>query len=158
MGLPDALLINGANLQSYRLIVEDLASLHAPGARRGENLTIPGRAGDVYVEKVYAAYSFTLPVVVLPDCADGSLWTSPHERRAQFLTNLREVQELVDDGELTFTRRLAAAGGGVEEMTALGEYFDGLAVESINAESGRALLQLINLDGCWTDETGGKHL
>lgn len=158
MALPDALLINGTNLASYRLVVEDLASLHAPGARRGDDLTIPGRPGDVHVEKVYAAYSFTIPATLLPTDPTGAISLDPHERRAQFLVNLRATQELVDNGLLVLTRRLATPGGGHEDMTAAGRYFDGLAFSAINHESGRVLLQMVNLDGCWTDGLGGKHL
>lgn len=157
MALPDTLLVNGTDLQDL-VVVHDLSGLHAPGTRRGENVTYPGVRGVTYLEKVYDAYAFDIPVTILPNNTDGTLDSTPHERRAQLLSNLRDLEALLDDGLLTLTRRLAATGGGYTDHTCSAEYAAGLAMTLLDPENGQTVLQFVNLDGCWLDGLGGTHL
>lgn len=156
--LPDTLLINGVDLQSLPLIVADFAGLHAPGTKRGANIVVPGVAGEIGTAKVYDAYTFDVPVTIVPDYADGSTPLTSFDRRAQYLANLAKVQTAIDVGLTTFTRKLAAVGGGTTSMTCNGEYIAGLAVTMLNHNSGKTILQFRNLDGAWTDGVGGIHL
>lgn len=155
MTLADTLLINGTDLQSL-VTVMDFSGLHAPGTKRGGNVTIPGVPGDLYVAKVNAAYTFDVPVAIGYLNA-GVTPATDALRRAQFLTNLRALEAVLDTGLLALTRRLTTSSGHAD-MTANGEYASGLAVTLANPIAGTTVLQFINLDGCWTDGSGGKHL
>lgn len=153
MSLPDALLINGTDLQSL-FDVTNFSQLRAPGTKRGNNLTYPNVDGDTYVAKVYAAYNFDIPVALSADAATGTAV----QRRAAFNAALDAAVAVLDNGLLTFTRRLAKVGGGYDETTAEGEYSAGLAVQMANPLAGTTVLSFVNLTGCWLDGSGGKHL
>lgn len=155
--LPDTILIDATDLQDL-VDVDDLSGLHAPGTRRGGNPKFPGVRGSTYVPKVYDEYSFDIPVTISCEDASGVIPATEHERRAQFLANLQALEAVLDVGQITLTRRLAAPGGGVVEHTCSGEYVGGLAVSLLNPETGRTVLQFLNHDGCWIDELGGTHL
>jgi hypothetical protein len=151
--LPDALLINGTDLQSI-FDVLDLSQLRAPGTKRGSNLTYPNVDGDTYVPKVYAAYNFDIPAAVSGDDASSTLLA----RRAALNAAIDAAGALLDDGLLVMTRRLAKVGGGYDSTTASGEYNAGLTVQMANPVAGTTVLSFVNLSGCWIDGSGGKHL
>lgn len=153
MSLPDTLLINGTDLQTL-FEVKDFSQLRAPGTRRGSDLTYPNVDGDTYLEKVYAAYNFDIPVGLSGDDPTSSLL----ERRAAFNAALDAAIAVLDTGLLTLTRRLAKVGGGYNETTAQGRYSAGLAIQMSNPIAGTTVLSFVNLTGCWLDGTGGKHL
>jgi hypothetical protein len=155
--LPDTLLIGATDLQDL-VDVDDFSGLHAPGTRRGGNVVFPGVRGSTYVAKVYAEYAFDVPVTISCETSAGAIPTSDHERRAQFIANLKALEAVLDVGQETLTRRLATAGGGYVEHTCSGEYAAGLAVSLLNPETGRTVLQFLNHDGCWLDGGGGTHL
>lgn len=152
MTLPDTLLINGTDLQTL-VTVTDFSGLRAPGTKRGSNLTYPNARGDAYLPKVYAAYSFDIPVALTGQDATSSLL----DRRVAFNEALDALTAVLDTGLLVLTRRLATSGGYVEH-TADGEYNAGLAVQMSNSVSGTTILQFENLTGCWLDGGGGQHL
>jgi hypothetical protein len=156
--LPDTLLVGATDLQSLKLIVADFAGLHAPGTRRGGNITYPNVDGETGVAKVYAAYAFDVPVTIVPDFPDGTIPSNPLDRRAQFIANLTAIQAVLDVGLVTLTRKLAKVGGGTIDTTCPGEYVSGLAVSMLNPDNGRTILQFKNLNGYWADGGGGKHL
>lgn len=159
MTLVDTLLVDGTDLASITgLTINDLSGLHAPGTRRGGNLTYPGVDGDVYVEKFYAAYSFDVLVTLEPLNGGGVYPSTDTARRAQLLANLRDLEGLLNVGLVTLTRRFAAVGGGYTDHTCNGEYVAGLGINYLNAETGRTVLQFVNLDGYWSDGLGGKFL
>lgn len=153
MSLPDTLLINGTDLQTL-VEVTDFSGLRAPGTKRGGNLTYPNADGDAHLPKVYAAYSFDVPVALTGQDSTSTL----HERRAAFNAKLDALTAVLDTGLLVLTRRLAVPGGGYVEHTAEGEYNSGLAMQMGNAVAGTTILQFENLTGCWLDGAGGKHL
>lgn len=155
--LPDTLLVGAADLQDL-VDVNDFSGLHAPGTRRGGNVKYPGVRGSTYMPKVYDEYAFDIPVTISCAGALGVEPTSAHERRAQFIANLKALELVLDVGQVTLTRRLAVTGGGYVEHTCSGEYIAGLAVGLLNAETGRTVLQFLNHDGCWLDALDGTHL
>lgn len=156
--LTDTLLVDGTDLQSIAgIVVTDLSGLMAPGRRRGENVTIPGRAGVIAVPKVYEAYEFAIGITVLADDGSGVTGATPQARRVQMLTNLQAVAAVLDgaagDGLVTLTRRISS-GATYVSHTCSGEFVDGLQVDLLNAETGQTELQFVNHDGAWTPDGG----
>lgn len=151
--LTDTLLIDGTDLQSIAgIVVTDLSGLMAPGRRRGDNVTIPGRRGVIAVPKVYEAYEFSVGITVLADDATGATPATVQARRVQMLANLQAVANVLDgaagDGLLTLTRRISN-GVSYVSHTCSAEFVDGLQVDLLNAETGQTELQFINHDGAW---------
>lgn len=139
--IPDTLLINGTDIATVTgLVVTDFSGLHADGPYRGDNIVLPGSAGQVSYEKVRDAYPFDLPVVLTGDT------------RQQFIDRLAALRALMDGSNLvTLTRRLTDAGmTGYVDTTCNAEYVAGTAVNLLNASNGRTVLEFINLDGAWS--------
>src|SRR5438876_10421661 len=108
--LPDTLLVGSTDIQSLAgILVEDMSGLFAPGRRRGQNDTIPGRQGQLGAPKVYDAYAFSIPVTVLPDDSSGVAPATEQGRRAQVIANLRAANAILagTNGLVTLTRRLS---------------------------------------------------
>lgn len=154
--LPDTLLVDGVDIATFTgIVVEDLAGLLAPGRRRGEDLTIPGRNGSIPVAGLpYESYAFDLPITVLPDNPAGVVAGDGQGRRAQMLTNLNTAALALAPGVLTLTRRLTLTASTSVDHTCAARFVDGLQLEMLNPETGRTVLQFINLDGCWHDALG----
>lgn len=155
--LPDTLFIGATDLQAIAgIVVEDLSGLFAPGRRRGDDIAVPYVSGATGVPDLpFEAYSFEIPVTILCDEADGDDPAGDHLRRAQMIANLRAISTALDvatgTGLFTMTRRLAKSPSGYDEHTAQGRFVDGLAPTAVNFHTGRAVLQFVNLTGCWLD-------
>lgn len=143
--LPDTLLIAGTDLQTITgVTITDLSGLLAPGLRRGNDDTIPARAGALRADLPLDAYSFTIPVTV-----SGTDW-------AATVNNFRALATVLYNdgyGKFQMTRRLAKVGGGYDAHTAKGR-FTGFANTTIVHGTEHAIdvdIQLLNEDGCWLD-------
>lgn len=149
--LPDTLLFAGVDVQGLTGVVVTQIELFAPGSRRGSHDTVPGRRGQVGAELPYDAYNFGVEITVLAENASGVEAATLHERRALMIANLRGVAAALagTNGLGTLTRRLAKAGGGYDEHTALGAFSSGLGADLLNVHTGQTELQFTNLDGCW---------
>ena len=145
------LLVDGQSIQDYATIVEDFAGVHASAPLRGANHVIPGRAGELWVPKVPAAYGFTVGVTVLPvDPVDGSDPADWEAAVAAWATNWRALLDLLDSTlvPLTLTRVVATTAGTVSE-TCLAEVVGSVAPSMIGPAASRAVIDFLNLDGGW---------
>lgn len=133
----DDLLIGGTSLKDFGEILS-FAGVFASAPLRGENVQIPGLAGEVFVPKVRGAYVFTVPLVIVGD------WATVNER----LDGLRTLLD-TSSAPLTMTRH-RSVGAGTSVQTAAGDYLGGLEPELIGMSAGRIALDLVNLDGGWT--------
>jgi hypothetical protein len=138
----DTLLFDGTDLQSLTgVVVGDLSGLFAPGTRRGDHDTIPGRPGQLGAELPYDAYSFSIPITVLGDT------------RFEMLTRLRAVgAALAGTGGLgVLERRLDDGAGGYDAHTANGQFASFNTFSLLNPKTGQTELTFVNLDGAWFD-------
>jgi hypothetical protein len=131
------LLIGGTSLKTYGKIT-DFSGILASGPLRGENVTYPGLAGDVFVPKVRGAYVFTVPMVLY-----GSL--------ATINTALDNLRTLLNSSSaaLAMTRHRTTGAGNVSE-TASGEFVGGLEPGLVGLTAGRISLDIVNLSGAWS--------
>lgn len=153
--LPDTLFVNGHDLMLQPgIVVEHLDGLHAPGTRRGGNDTVPQRRGQLGAPLPLDAYQFAIPVVILPqyDGVENLPVATLPQRRTAMVRNLWRLARLCQgsEGLVTLRRRLSNAAGHVDTV-ANGQFVDGLAATTLNAETGRTELNFVNLDGCWYD-------
>lgn len=153
--LPDTLFVNGRDLQAQPgIIVEHFDGLHSPGTRRGGNDTVPNRRGQLGAPLPLDAYQFAVPITIVPeyDGVENLPLVTPANRRTAMVRNLWRLARNLADGEglVSLRRRLSNAAGYVE-TAANGQFVDGLAVETLNVETGRTELNFVNLDGCWYD-------
>lgn len=134
----DDLLIGGTSLKTIGHIAS-FDGIFSDGPLRGSNVTIPGRAGDVHVPKVRAAYVFAVPMVLLGDWGDIN-------------SKIDALRTLLDSSTapLVMTRKRSLTGAGTSEQTASGDYVDGLEPGLVGMSAGRVLINLTNLDGGWT--------
>lgn len=150
--LVDTLLVDGDDIQAIPgVVVESLDGLLADAPYRGDNLTLPGRPGEIGVAKVRGAYTFDVLVALVPDDEDGATATTEAARRAQFLVNLDALRALFPTNLVTLTRRLTTADG-YADSTCNAEYVPDTAFVCLNPTNGRTVLQFVNLDGGWTPE------
>lgn len=137
MAVFDDLLVNGTSLKTFGQIVS-YDGIMADAPLRGENVTIPGVAGQIHVPKVRDAYVFTVPMVLL-----GGL--------AVVGEALQDLRDLCDSSTaaLTLTRKLTRTSGNVTQ-TCSADYLGGLEPQMTGMQFGRVAIDFVNLDGGWT--------
>jgi len=144
----DTLYVDGVNLKSLPGIVVNDIEYFAPGTKRGNNETIPGRRGQVGVAKPLDAYGFSVMITVLP--VTGS---TPEGRRSAMINQLRALSHQLhgfkSGGQVKLQRRLTTGVGQYETTEANGEYVKGTDINLINFTTGKTELEFVNLDGCW---------
>lgn len=142
--LTTTLLFNGVDLQALDgIVIGDLSGLFAPGTRRGDHDTVPGRQGQLGAELPYDAFAFSVPITVL-----GS-------SHFEFLTRLKAVGDALygTNGLGTLTRRLDDGAGGYVTHTAAGQFASFNTFSLLNSDTGQTELNFVNLDGAWWDAT-----
>jgi hypothetical protein len=96
---PQGLEVNGRNLIELSAIVESFAPMAAVPGRRGGNVTVPQRHGDIRVpNKLFGAADFVLSILVQGCLADGTIPAGSSERQ-ELEARIREIVGLftVDD-------------------------------------------------------------
>lgn len=153
--LPDALYVNGHDLMAQPgIVVEHLDGLHSPGTRRGSNDVVPQRRGQIGAPLPLDAYQFAVPIYVLPqyEGVEALPVDTLAQRRTAMIRNLWRLARICQGAEgLVALRRRTSNAGGYVETVANGQFVDGLAIETLNVETGRTELNFVNLDGCWYD-------
>lgn len=148
--LVPTLLVGGVDIRSMPgFSVVGYIPLHAPGQRRGQDETIPGRVGQLPVPGLpFDAYSFSAPVWIAG--------ATPGQREANLRTAAATLLGPTGDGLVTLTRRLVnATDDGFDEATAQGRFVAGLSFQVLNPWTGSTELQFVNLDGGWTRSSDG---
>lgn len=134
------LTINGTSLNNGTICrVADWAGVFSSAPLRGENLLIPGVAGETHLPKYRGAYVFTVPLVLVG--------TS----RADLQDRLDALEALCDSSAtaLTVARTRPTGLGDVTESCSA-DYVSGLQPELVNLSTGRVALELLNLSAGWT--------
>lgn len=131
----DTLLVGGVDLATL-VVLEDLSEIFAAPPSAQDPIAIPGRAGEVFVAGVAAAYDMVVPVTVERDTHD--------EMRAAvaYLGTLLDSRSAA----LELVRRSDDAGD--ESCSGLSR--DMWEVSNLGDLGTRIVLTLRNLDGGWT--------
>lgn len=147
MSYGDTLLIDGTDVRALPGVVAVgfIDGLYAPGTRRGDDDTIPGRQGQLGVLLPADKYLITVPISVA-----GST-------TAQLNANLHSIGSAVagSGGLVTLTRKLAN-GSGFDSHTANGRFVQGLQFTLMNWTTAQTDLQFYNLDGAWWTGTSWR--
>lgn len=102
--MTEGLTIGGVNVSTLAVRVIDLSGLLRVPERRGENVPIPGRHGDLRVpRKRYAGREIALEFWIRGAQPDGTVPANP---RAQFYTNLRTLGQLLGQQVTTMVHTL----------------------------------------------------
>lgn len=141
----DTLLFNGTDIQSISgLYVTDWSQLAAPGLRRGNHDTIPGRQGQVGARLPYDAYNFGVPVM---------LNAASNHARLQVLKTLAAALSGTDGlGQLEW--RQDDGAGGYVALTAAGQFAAFNAFTLLRPDTASTELSFTNLDGAWKTSGG----
>jgi hypothetical protein len=157
----DALFVEGTNIEERPgIVVSDYSGLLTPSRRRGENVEIPYRHGEILIpNKTFSAYEFEVPITLMELTPLGAIPAGVGPKRAQMFDNLKWLHLLLTSGSgvMVLTRRLTTATG-YEDSVCDGEYLDGLMPERVNTHIGRAVLRFKNLNGYWRDDTTGARV
>lgn len=137
------LLVDGTDLRSLPLIKINRFDLFAPGIKRGNHDTIPGRQGQLGAQLPTDAYQFAVEITV-----DGGT-------EANLYANLHSVASAIvgNYGLVQLERRLPNGSGGYDSTTANGQFFGGLSFQLLNVVTGKTELTFVNLDGGWWNGT-----
>lgn len=140
--MADTLLVNSTDLAGL-VVMEDLSDIFAAPPSAQEPIAIPGRAGELFVAGVAAAYDMVVPVTIERD--------THAEMRAAMAT----LTALLDSktAPLTLTRRSDTLVGGVPgvlDESCAGLSRDAWEVTGLGGLGVRIVLTLRNLDGTWT--------
>jgi hypothetical protein len=147
MSYLDTLFVNGHDIRTAftGLTVYGTIDHWAPGDRRGEDETIPGRNGDLDTQLPRASFVILVSIQVT-----GAT-------RGERNDNLRDAIALMrgsDHGLVPIKRRIATGtGSAYEQGTARGRVLTA-ASSILNPYTGRGALQIKNLDGAWKDSGG----
>lgn len=71
--MPEAFTINGVSLDTYAYMLTDISGTMTTPARRGSNVTVPGRHGAVRTPKRFDVAEIVLPLWVVGANPDGSV-------------------------------------------------------------------------------------
>lgn len=149
MSAPNTLLLNGLDLRSDFpgiSVIGDM-NLYAPGTRRGQDDTVPGRRGQLgNPDLPFDAYQFTVSVKVAAST------------RGELYARLAALGNGVvgTNGLVTLTRRLASADdSSTVDYTAAGRFVSGMSLALWNPFMGHTDLVFVNLDGAWRRTSDG---
>lgn len=102
--MAEGLTIGGVDVSTLAVRVIDLSGLLRVPERRGENLPVPGRHGDLRVpRKRYTGRETALEFWIRGAQADGTVPANP---RAQFYDNLRTLGQLIGQQVVTLVHTL----------------------------------------------------
>jgi len=100
----EGLTIGGVNVSTYAVRVIDLSGLLRVPERRGENLPMPGRHGNLRVpRKRYNGREMALEFWIRGAQPDGTVPANP---KAQFYTNLRTLGQIIGQDLVTLVHTL----------------------------------------------------
>ena len=157
----DALYVNGTNIAVAGVrFIEELGPLYATSPLRGENLVIPGRAGEVVVPKVIGARTMPLGMVITAaDPATGIEAADPAVSSKQARENYRTLLRLLNPGGTVTLKRTIGYPAGDESHTCLAEFLSAVdpTYDLGSDDFARAVIDFRLLDGVWYKETAVVH-
>ena len=156
----DDLLVNGVSLGNKARRIERFDSFRKAGARRGENIVLPRRDGEVWQPKPTAGTTLEVGIVLLDvDPTTGLRSSSEVTRLKQMNDNYRTLMRLLDSARapLTLTRKVAFLAGN-EDHTATAELVEAVDPVQVSPTTLRLALSLRILDGVWLGPTTNVNL
>lgn len=153
----DALYVNGTDIAVAGVrFIEELGPLYSTSPLRGENLVIPGRAGEVAVPKVIGARTMPLGMVITAaDPTTGVEHASAINSSRQARENFRTLMRLLNPGGTVTLKRLVGYPAGDEYHTCQAEFLSAVepSYDLGSDDYARAVIDLRLLDGVWYKET-----
>lgn len=107
--MTEALSINGVSLDTYAYMATNVSALLTVPARRGENVVVPGRHGQIKTpNKRFDANEIVLPLILVGASPNGTIPSGSTEQ-AQFFARRDELLRLIyaDDAVLAWTPDVA---------------------------------------------------
>lgn len=119
--------VDGVSLQTFAFNIETIGGDRlAPPPLRGDDITIPGAPGDIWMPKMVASRTITLGMWVIGAEEDGSMPTGT--AKAQFDENFRKLRQLLwtPNRQITLTKRFYV-NGVLKTASAKAQFVSGLA-------------------------------
>jgi hypothetical protein len=139
--------VDGTDLSTYGTI-EDLGGLYSFGGRRGGNYVVPGRDGEIPVEKPRAAFPVSIGITIF-----GTTGSDYDAQMRNMNAAWLAIEALCDpdDGLVTLKRRLYLPSAVTKDQTCNAELSGTVEPTLLAMQGARCVLTFTNLDGKWTD-------
>lgn len=136
----DTFQIDGTELSSLSCITS-YAGLYQSALPRGENITLPGRDGEVWVDKAFQTNVIDIGIILSRDSS------------SDFNAAMNSIKQLVKPGRKVTLTRTRTVGGVPETTSATAEFVAGLNFDMTRLQIGRTVLSFKLLDALWHSTT-----
>lgn len=147
--MTESLTINGVSLSTWAYMAPSVAGLLTVPARRGDNVTVPGRHGAVRTPKRFEPNDVVLPLWINGAAADGSIPSGSTAAREWYKRRDELLRVLyADDLLLEFTRPDGSARSAYAQVTEVIEFERIAMIPTAQVNIGLNLYE-----GFWFDST-----
>lgn len=145
--MAEALTINGVSLSTWAYLAPGVSGLFTTPARRGSNVTVPGRHGAIRVQKRFEPNDVVLPLWINGAQPDGSIPGGSTAAEQWYLRRDELLRELYAESLLLeFTRPDGSARSAYAEVSDVLEFDRARMVPTAQVNIG-----LTVVDAFWSD-------